>query len=48
MEEVKKKFKKIIALKMPLGITVHNITITDVNGEWIGFIENNKPNLNTR
>ena len=44
-EEVKKKFKKIIALKMPLGITVHNITITDVNGEWIGFVENNKPNL---
>jgi hypothetical protein len=44
-EEVEKKFKKIIALKMPLGITVHNITITDVNGEWIGFVENNKPNL---
>ena len=30
---------------MPLGITVHNITITDVNGEWIGFVHNNKPNL---
>ena len=44
-EEVKKKFKKIIALKMPLRITGHNITIKDVNGEWIGFIENNKPNL---
>ena len=44
-EEAEKKFKKIIALKMPLGITVQNITITDVNGEWIGFVENNKPNL---